>query len=174
MPATEAAKGADVVVVTIPEKSVPKLPAGILEGMAPGAVVIDTGNYYPQQRDGKIEEIENGTPESLWVAGQLGHPVVKAFNGIYAAHLLTEGKPAGSPGRIALPVAGDDATAKAVVVDLLDQLGFDGVDAGVLADSWRQQPGTPVYGAELDAEGVTRALAEAKPERPAEFRATEQ
>jgi len=169
VPATEAAKGADVVVVTIPEKSVPKLPAGILEGMAPGAVVIDTGNYYPQQRDGKIEEIENGTPESLWVAGQLGHPVVKAFNGIYAAHLLTEGKPAGS-----LPVAGDDATAKAVVVDLLDQLGFDGVDAGVLADSWRQQPGTPVYGAELDAEGVTRALAEAKPERPAEFLATEQ
>jgi len=105
------------------------------------------------------------------VAGQLGHTVVKAFNGIYADHLLTEGKPAGSPGRIALPVAGDDPAAKAVVIDLLDQLGFDGVDAGGLEDSWRQQPGTPVYGANLDAEGVKAALEEASPERPAAFRA---
>jgi len=169
--ATDAAKGAEVLVVTIPEKSIPNLPAGILDGLASGAVVIDTGNYYPQQRDGRIEDIENGTPESVWVAGQLGHPVVKAFNGIYASHLLTEGKPAGTPGRIALPVAGDDPTAKAVVIDLVDQLGFDGVDAGRLEDSWRQQPGTPVYGAELDAEGVKRALAEANPERPDDFRA---
>jgi hypothetical protein len=168
---TEAATGAEVVVVTIPEKNVPTLPAGILDGLAPGGVVIDTGNYYPQQRDGRIEEIENGTPESRWVAAQLGHPVVKAFNGIYASHLLTEGKPAGSPGRIALPVAGDDPTAKAVVIELLDQIGFDGVDAGGLEDSWRQQPGTPVYGADLDADGVKRALAEASPDRPAEFRA---
>jgi hypothetical protein len=171
VPVAEAAKGAEVVVVTIPEKNIPKLPAGVLDGLAPGAVVIDTGNYYPQQRDGRIEAIENGTPESLWVAGQLGHAVVKAFNGIYASHLLTEGRPVGSPGRIALPVAGDDATAKAVVIGLLDQLGFDGVDAGGLEDSWRQQPGTPVYGADLDADGVKRALAEANPERPAEFRA---
>ena len=100
--------------------------------------------------------------------------MVKAFNGIYASHLLTEGKPAGSPERIALPVAGDDPKAKAVVIDLLDQLGFDGVDAGGLEDSWRQQPGTPVYGADLDAGGVRRALAEANPERPAEFRAKAQ
>jgi predicted dinucleotide-binding enzyme len=168
----EAAKGAQVVVVTIPEKNIPKLPAGVLDGLAPGAVVIDTGNYYPQQRDGRIEAIESGTAESTWVADQLGHAVVKAFNGIQAAHLLTEGKPAGSPDRIALPVAGDDPTAKAVVVDLLDQIGFDGVDAGGLEDSWRQQPGTPVYGADLDAEGVRRALAEASPERLAEFRAS--
>ena len=173
VPVAEAAQRAEVAVVTIPEKNVAKLPTGILEGLAPGAVVIDTGNYYPQQRDGRIEDIENGTPESVWVAGQLGHPVVKAFNGIYASHLLTEGKPAGSPGRIALPVAGDDPTAKAVVIDLLDQLGFDGVDAGGLQDSWRQQPGTPVYGADLDADGVQHALAEANPERPAEFRAVD-
>ena len=141
------------------------------DGLASGAVVIDTGNYYPQQRDGRIDAIEDGTPESVWVAGQLGHPVVKAFNGIYASHLLTEGKPAGSPGRIALPVAGDDPQAKAVVIDLLDQLGFDGVDAGGLEDSWRQQPGTPVYGADLDADGVRRALAQADPARPDAFRA---
>ena len=97
--------------------------------------------------------------------------MVKAFNGIYASHLLTEGKPAGSPGRIALPVAGDDPTVKAVVIDLLDQLGFDGVDAGVLEESWRQQPGSPVYGADLDADGVLRALGAASEERPAQFRA---
>jgi predicted dinucleotide-binding enzyme len=126
VPVTEAAKGAEVLVVTIPEKSVPELPTGVLDSLAPGAVVIDTGNYYPRQRDGRIEPLESGTVESVWVSEQLGHPVVKAFNGIYASHLLTEGKPAGSPGRIALPVAGDDPSAKAVVIDLLDQLGFDG------------------------------------------------
>lgn len=169
--ANEAARGADVLVVTIPEKSIPDLPGGVLDGLASGAVVIDTGNYYPVQRDGKIEDIESGTTESRWVANHLGHPVVKAFNGIYASHLLTRGKPAGTPGRIALPVAGDDPAANALVIGLLDQLGFDGVDAGGLDNSWRQQPGTPVYGADLDADGVTRALADARPERPLDFRA---
>jgi predicted dinucleotide-binding enzyme len=84
---------------------------------------------------------------------------------------LERGKPKGTPGRIALPVAGDAPTAKDVVIRLLDQLGFDGVDAGRLDDSWRQQPGTPVYGTDLDAAGVRKALAEAKPERSAAFRA---
>jgi predicted dinucleotide-binding enzyme len=169
--ADEAARGAEVLVVTIPEKNIPELPAGVLDGLAPDAVVIDTGNYYPKQRDGKIEDIENGTTESRWVADHLGHPVVKAFNGIYASHLLTHGKAAGTPGRIALPVAGDDPAANALVIGLLDQLGFDGVDAGSLDDSWRQQPGTPVYGADLDAGGVRKALADASPDRPLEFRA---
>ena len=169
--ASEAAKGAEILVVTIPEKNIPDLPAGVLDGLVSDAVVIDTGNYYPKQRDGKIDDIENGTTESRWVANHLGHPVVKAFNGIYASHLLTHGKPAGTPGRVALPVAGDDAAANAVVIDLLDQLGFDGVDAGGLDDSWRQQPGTPVYGADLDADGVRKALAGASPERPLDFRA---
>jgi 8-hydroxy-5-deazaflavin:NADPH oxidoreductase len=169
--ANEAARGAEILVVTIPEKNIPDLPAGVLDGLASSAVVIDTGNYYPKQRDGKITDIENGTTESRWVANHLGHPVVKAFNGIYASHLLTHGKPAGTPGRIALPVAGDDPASNAVVIGLLDQLGFDGVDAGELDGSWRQQPGTPVYGADLDAEGVKKALADASPERPSDFRA---
>jgi predicted dinucleotide-binding enzyme len=169
---SEAAVGAELVIITIPEKSVPTLPGELLAGLAPGAVVVDTGNYYPQ-RDGRIDAIEDGTTESAWVASQLGHTVVKAFNGIQASHLLTEGKPAGSPGRIALPVAGDDDAAKEVVIDLLDQIGFDGVDAGSLAESWRQQPGTPVYGADLDAEGVRRALGQASPDRLPEFRASE-
>ena len=172
VPVSEAARGAALIVVTIPEKNIPHLPAGLFDGAAEGAVIVDTGNYYPQQRDGRIDAIEAGTTESRWVAQQLGRPVVKAFNNIYAQHLLERGMPAGTPGRIALPVAGDDAAAKAVVLRLLDELGFDGVDVGSLDESWRQQPGTPVYGTDFDAEGVRRALAEAKQERTPEWRAT--
>jgi predicted dinucleotide-binding enzyme len=166
----QAARAGDVVIVTIPEKNIPKLPKGLFAGVAADVVVVDTGNYYPQQRDGRIDGIENGATESRWVAQQLGRPVVKAFNNIYARHLLERGKPSGRPGRIALPVAGDDPRAKQIVIRLLDELGFDGVDAGGLDESWRQQPGTPVYATDLDAEGVRRALADASPERPAGFR----
>jgi len=171
VPVTEAARGAEVVIVTVPQKNVPDLPADVLDGATPGAVVVDTGNYYPQQRDGRLDAIEDGTPESRWVEGQLGHPVVKAFNGIYAQHLLDACRPAGADDRRALPVAGDDATAKQTVIALLDELGFDGVDAGGLDESWRQQPGTPVYGASTDAAGVRDLLAAASPERTAEWRA---
>lgn len=166
----EAAQDAEVVVVTIPQKSVPGLPKDVLAGAAPGAAVIDTGNYYPQ-RDGQLAEIESGLPESRWVEQQLGHPVIKAFNGIYAANLLTHGRPVGDAERLALPVAGDDSTAKAKVLALVEELGFDAVDAGGLRESWRQQPGTPVYGASRDAEGIRELLAQASPERTAEWKA---
>jgi predicted dinucleotide-binding enzyme len=169
--AEEAAKGAQVVVVTVPLKAVPDLPAGLLDGAAEGAAVIDTGNYYPQQRDGRIAAIEDeGLTESAWTEQHLGRPVVKAFNGTYAEDILDRHRPAGAPDRMALPVAGDDEAAKRTVRDLIGELGFDTVDAGSVADSWRQQPGTPVYGLRGDAEAVRKALAEASPERPAEFR----
>ena len=166
---TEAAQDKDLVIVTIPEKGIPQLPKDLFAD-TDGTVVVDTGNYYPQ-RDGRIDAIESGTPESKWVSEQLGHSVIKTFNNIYAQHLMERGRPSGSSGRIALPVAGDDSKAKALVMRLIDELGFDPVDAGGLNDSWRQQPGTPVYGTDLDAAGVRKALADAKPERPAEFRA---
>ena len=169
--AADAADGADVVVVTVPLRAVPDLPDGLLDGAADDVVVIDTCNYYPRQRDGRIAAIEDGLTESRWVEQQLGVSVVKAFNGIYADHLLTRALPLGSAGRIALPVAGDDAAAKAVVMALVDALGFDPVDDGGLDDSWRQQPGTPVYGADLDADGVRRALAEAVAGRGPDWRA---
>jgi 8-hydroxy-5-deazaflavin:NADPH oxidoreductase len=168
----DAARNNDVVIVTIPEKNVPDLPRDLFAGVPANVVVIDTGNYYPQQRDGRIEGIESGAAESRWVAQQLGRPVVKAFNNIYAQHLLEFGKPAGSPGRIALPVAGDDANAKATAMRLIDEIGFDTVDAGSLDDSWRQQPGTPVYTKDRDAEGVRRGLAEAQQERTPAWRGT--
>ena len=167
----DAVRGAELVVVTIPQKNIPRLPKGLFADADPKVVVVDTGNYYPQQRDGRIDGIEAGLTESRWVAQQLGRPVVKAFNNIYARHLLEKGQPPGTPGRIALPVAGDDP-AKAVVLKLVDALGFDGVDAGSLDESWRQQPGTPVYAKDFDAAGVRRALAEASPERTPAWRAT--
>ena len=171
---TEAARGGELVIVTIPQKNVPNLPADLFGGTAGGVVVVDTGNYYPQQRDGRIDGIESGATESRWVAQQLGRPVVKAFNNIYAQHLLELGKPAASPGRIALPVAGDDANAKATVMRLIDEIGFDAVDAGSLDDSWRQQPGTPVYTKDHDADGVRSGLAKAQQQRTPAWRATAQ
>jgi len=167
----EAARRGEIVIVTIPEKNIPKLPRDLFAEVPDDVVVVDTGNYYPQQRDGRIDEIENGTTESRWVSDQLGRPVVKAFNNIYADHLLRLGRPAGTPGRIALPVAGNDPQAKAKVIRLIDELGFDGVDAGSIDESWRQQPDTPVYATDFDVEGVKRALSEASPERKPEWRA---
>ena len=157
-PAT-AARGADLVIVAIPLKAVPELPAGELDG----ALVVDTGNYYPG-RDGQIAAIDGGTASSRWVADHLpGATVVKAFNTIQAGHLLALGRPAGDEGRIALPVAGDDAGAKRRVLELVEALGFDGVDAGTLDESRRQEPGSPVYGADLGAEATRAALAAATP-----------
>ena len=94
----EAVRGVDLVVVTIPEKNIPSLPAGLFADTPDHVVVVDTGNYYPRQRDGRIEEIEAGLTESQWVAQQLGRPVIKAFNNIYARHLLELGRPKGTPG----------------------------------------------------------------------------
>jgi 8-hydroxy-5-deazaflavin:NADPH oxidoreductase len=170
--AADAPVDADLVIVSIPQKNTPDLAEGIVSTRKPGAPVIETNNYYPQQRDGRIQAIEEGTPESVWVSEQLGAPVFKVFNGIFWKHLLEKGVPAGTEGRIALPIAGDDPADKQVVSDLVDSIGFDPVDAGTLAESWRQQPDTPVYGTDLDAEAAKRALAEASPERPASFRAT--
>ena len=169
---TDAARDKDLVVVTIPEKNVPDLPDDLFADAGDVVIVVDTGNYYPQQRDGRIDAIEDGMVESRWVQQQLDRPVIKAFNNIYADHLRDNGRPAGTPGRIALPVAGDDDGAKAVVMQLIDELGFDAVDAGSLDQSWRQQPGTPVYTTDLDTDGVRRALSQASPQRSPQWRAT--
>lgn len=168
----EAARAGEIVVVTIQEPRIKDLPKDLFDGVAADVVVIDTGNYYPQQRDGAITEIEAGTLESVWVSQTLGRPVVKAFNNIYAQSLAEKGMPGGTPGRVALPVAGDDPKSKRRVMELIDTLGFDPVDAGPLAESWRQQPATPVYCADFDIQGVKQALADALPERKAEWKAT--
>ena len=167
----EAARNGEIVIVTIPQKNIADLPSDLFDGVSNDVIVIDTGNYYPQQRDGRIDGIEDGATESRWVSQQLGRPVVKTFNNIYADHLLRLGKPAGTPARIALPVAGDDSEAKATVIRLLDELGFDGVDAGTIDESWKQQPGTPVYGTDFDVDGLKKALSQASKDRKPEWRA---
>ncbi|MEP7214389.1 MAG: NAD(P)-binding domain-containing protein [Acidobacteriota bacterium] len=165
--AEEAAGARDLVVISIPQKAVPDLPIDVLK--ASTAVIVDTGNYYPA-RDGRITEIDGGMMESEWVERAIGRPVVKAFNHIYAASLADKGVPAGSPGRISLSIAGDDPAAKKVVLDLINEIGFDGVDAGTIAESWRQQPGTPAYGNEFDVEGRKAALAQADRGKIEEYR----
>ncbi len=166
---TDAVRGVELLVITIPMKSVPALPKNLLEGLPPYAVVVDTCNYYPAFRDGVIEAIESGLTESEWVAQQLRHPVLKVFNNIIAQHLAEGGRPKGQSGRIALPVAGNDPSAKTRIFALLDELGFDGVDAGTLQDSWRQQPGTPAYCTDLDSTALPKALADADRSKAAQM-----
>ena len=155
----EAAQAGDFVVVTIPLRNYRSVP---VEPLA-GKVVIDTNNYYPQ-RDGHIAELddESTTTSELLQAHLPRSKVVKAFNHIYAAQLTTDGKPKGTPGRRALVIAGDDSDAKATVSHLLDQFGFDTVDAGPLEEGWRIQRDTPGYGPRRTAEQLRQDLAAAK------------
>lgn len=160
-----------IVVIAVPTGRVVELPKNIFAG-AGGLIVVDTGNYYPRERDGRIGAIEDGMTESAWVAQQISHPVIKAFNTIIAEHIVERAKPAGTPGRVALAIAGDDAGEKGIVMDLIDAIGFDSVDAGTIAESWRQQPGSPGYLQDYDRDGVVRSLREATPERSEQWRAT--
>jgi hypothetical protein len=141
--AEDAAAAGDQVVVTIPFKNLRQVPRAPLAGK----VVLDTGNYYPQ-RDGQIAELDAGTTTSseLLQRHLQRSRVVKVFNNIYFEHLRSLARPSGAPDRTALPIAGDDPEAKAQATALLDTLGFDAVDAGTLAESWRMEPDTPVYG----------------------------
>jgi len=157
--ALEAAQLGDIVVVTVPLRNYRQVP---VEPLA-GKIVIDTNNYYPQ-RDGHIPELddESTTTAELLQAHLPASKVVKAFNHIYAAELTTHGQPAGTKNRRALVIAGDDAQAKATVTRLLDQFGFDAVDAGPLEEGWRIQRDTPGYGPRRTAEELRRDLAAAK------------
>lgn len=157
-----AAAAGDVVIVTIPLGNYRQVPVEPLRGK----VVVDTNNYYPQ-RDGQVPELDDGssTSSELLQAHLPESRVVKAFNHIPAGHLADQGRPAGTPGRRALAIAGDDEGAKATVASLIDEFGFDVVDLGPLAEGWRVQPDTPGYGPELDAEGLRRAATDAERSR---------
>jgi predicted dinucleotide-binding enzyme len=157
--AADAARAGDIVVVSVPLKNYRSVP---VEPLA-GKIVIDTNNYYPA-RDGRIAELDNesSTTSELLQAHLPTSKVVKAFNHIHAAHLTTDGRPAGTKNRRALVVAGDDREAKATVARLLDQFGFDTVDAGPLKEGWRIQRDTPGYGPRRTAEELRKDLAAAK------------
>lgn len=166
----DAVKDAEIVILAIPTKAVGDLPRRLFANVPSSVVVIDLGNYHPELRDGHIDAIDRGLLDSQWVAQQIGRPVMKAFNSILAESLLEKGQPRGTTGRIALPVCGDAPDAKAAVLRLVDDLGFDPVDGGLLDDSWRQQTGTPAYCRDLEAAALRRALDEADRGRIAEYR----
>jgi 8-hydroxy-5-deazaflavin:NADPH oxidoreductase len=157
--AVEAAAAGDLVVVSVPLKNYRDVPVDLLAGK----IVIDTNNYYPQ-RDGHIPELdsESTTTSELLQAHLPKSKVVKAFNHIYASEITTDGRPAGTPNRRGLVIAGNDAGAKATITKLLDEFGFDVVDAGPLSESWRIQRDTPGYGPRRTAEELRRDLAAAK------------
>jgi 8-hydroxy-5-deazaflavin:NADPH oxidoreductase len=139
----QAAGEGDLVVVTIPLRAYQSVPVSPLAGK----VVIDTCNYYPQ-RDGQFAELDRGTlTSSELIQRHLeGARVVKAFNNIFYQHLLALSRAPAATDRSFLPIAGDDQSAKAEVTAFLDAIGYGAVDTGPLAESWHQQPGTPVYG----------------------------
>ncbi|SIN64203.1 NADPH-dependent F420 reductase [Chitinophaga niabensis] len=151
----ELVKDKEVVMVSIPQKNIPLLPKALFKDLP---VVIDTGNYYPNLRDGNIPALDQGGVDSLWVQEQLGIPVVKVFNSILATSLKDKSKPKGEKDRIALAVSGDDAKAKEIVFKLVDDLGFDPFDLGTIAQSWKQQPGAVIYCRDLNLEELKRRV----------------
>ena len=155
----EAVADVDVVILSIPFNRIPAV-APLTSKLPSKTVVIDTSNYYPH-RDGRLDAIEGGQVESLWVAEQLGRPVVKAWNSIGSDSFATKGQAAGSADRIALPVAADREADRKVGMALVEDTGFDAFDAGTLGESWRQQPGAPAYCTDLTLDELLAALAAA-------------
>lgn len=162
-PTLRAVTDAEVVILSVPFAKNPDL-TPVLARAPADAVVVDTSNYYPA-RDAKIAEVENGKPETVWASEQIGRPLVKAWNALLAQTLAEAGTEPGTANRIAIPISGDDAAAKALVSDLVSITGFDTVDAGPLADSWKLQPGTPAYCTELTADELKTALSAADKDR---------
>lgn len=157
--AEDAVKDVDAIILSIPFAQIPHV-ASVFTGVAANVVVIDTSNYYPF-RDGNIAEVDEGKPESVWSSEQLGRPVVKTFNALLAETLSNGSTAEDTTGRIAIPVAGNDTEDKLIARRLVNDAGFDTLDAGNLADSWRQQPGTPAYCTELTLPELQTALSSA-------------
>jgi 8-hydroxy-5-deazaflavin:NADPH oxidoreductase len=160
--AADAVKDVDVIILSIPFEFMPSLKS-VLADVPKDIPVIDTSNYYPH-RDGHIAAIDEGQVESLWVAEQIGRPVTKAWNAMLAGTLRKNGKSKGEAGRTAVPVAGDDVNAKRIAMALVEETGFDALDAGSIVDSWRQQTGNPAYCTELTVDQLKVALTKANRE----------
>ena len=159
----------DIIIITIPLIGILKLPQDLLKNTSANITIIDTCNYYPI-RDGIIMDIENGMPESVWVSNQVQRPVIKAYNNILYRSLVNSGLPKDAALRIALPIAGDDKQAKDVASIIINDSGFDSLDYGSLQDSWRQQPGSPVYCTDLTLPKLKNSIKKARKELLAERR----
>ncbi|WP_276327367.1 NADPH-dependent F420 reductase [Nissabacter archeti] len=166
--AADAVKQAEVIVLSIPFAAMPTL-ADVLRMAPPSAIIVDMSNNYPSG-SGIEDGADGSTSDSGWVSQKLGRPVIKAWNSIFSRSLALKGRPRGEPDRIALPVAGDDEACKRVIMQLVEDTGFDAIDAGDLSASWRMQPGSPAYCTDLDAATLRRALASADRSRLPEDR----
>jgi len=169
VPLPETVVNVDVIVISVPFIAVSKLPKDLFRNTPANLAIIDTCNYYPIV-SGIIPAIENGMPESVWVSGQIGRPVIKAYNTILYRSLAQSALPEGHPARLALPIAGDDQSAKQIISALVSDSGFDAFDHGSLQDSWRQQPGSPVYCTDLTRAQLKRSIIKAKRELLSERR----
>jgi predicted dinucleotide-binding enzyme len=165
--AAEAVQGVDVLIVSVPMNRNKDI-ADLVRSAPEGAVVIDTSNYYPL-RDGAVQAFADG-PESVWLSELFGRPVAKAWNAITSQSFDAKATAPGDPRRVAIPVAADDDTHRALAMSLVEDTGFDAVDAGTLADSWRQQPGAPVYCTDRTRDEMPAWLASAEKERVPERR----
>jgi predicted dinucleotide-binding enzyme len=157
----EVVTDVDVIVISIPLIGILKLPNRLFRNTPAGTAIIDTCNYYPI-RDGIIQPIEDGMPESVWVSNKIQQPVVKAYNSIFFHSLVNSGVRKGDPKRLGLPIAGDDKLAKGLVSALIDDSGFDALDYGTLEESWKQQPGSPVYCTDLTIPQLRKSLENAR------------
>ena len=159
----EVVTDVDVIVISIPLIGILTLPQRLFKNTPANTTIIDTCNYYPI-RDGTIEDIEDGMPESVWVSSQLQRPVIKAYNNILYRSLVNSGLLKGTASRLALPIAGDDKQSKDLVSVLVNESGFDSLDYGSLQDSWRQQPGSPVYCTDLTLTQLKKSIEKANKE----------
>jgi 8-hydroxy-5-deazaflavin:NADPH oxidoreductase len=145
----DVASEVEVLVISIPFAGIPALARPLGRAISEKTVIVDTGNYYPL-RDGRIDEIENGQIESVWVSNYFSKSVIKVYNSILAGSLVLASLPKGNNNRIALPVSGDNTREKEIVMSLVNDSGFDALDIGDLSQSWRQQPGAPIYCTDLN------------------------
>lgn len=161
--AADAVRGVEVLIVSVPMNRNADI-AEYVRSAPDGAVVIDTSNYYPA-RDGSVRDFEEGVPESVWLSKLFGRPVAKAWNAITSQSFDAKASAPDEPARVAIPVAADRDEDRAIAMQLVEQTGFDAVDAGVLAESWRQQPGSPVYCTDRTRAEMPDWLAAAEKER---------
>jgi predicted dinucleotide-binding enzyme len=159
----QAVQGKDVIILSIPLNRIPEI-APLFAEVSEEITVIDTSNYYPA-RDSKIDSIEAGQVESLWVTEQLRRPIAKAWNAIGSDSLVKNDKQAGSPDRIAIPIATDREVDKSIAIQLIQDTGFGAYYTGSIADSWRQQPGAPIYCTDLTIDEMTSLVNTAEKER---------
>ncbi|MDD4417422.1 MAG: NAD(P)-binding domain-containing protein [Bacteroides graminisolvens] len=145
-------KDVEIIVLSIPFASIAELPKDVFCSVSDDVVIVDSNNYYPGRKHGVIQEIEDGMVESLWVSEQIGRSVIKAFNMLLAHTLINGGKPQNDKRRLGMLVAGDNVIKKEKVMRLVEDMGFDAIDNGLLKDSWSQQPNSPGYCCDYTAE----------------------